>query len=236
MFVSWSSRSTSARARRCGAASQRRPRRTSSSRTPTSSTTPTSTRALLEPVLDGRGRRRLRLALPRAASRTASLYFWHCRQPVPDPALEHVHQPQPHRHGDLLQGLPPRGHPEHRSSRRTASASSRRSRPRSPSAVGGSTRSASPTPAGPTPRARRSAGATVCGPSTASCATRRRRTRRPHPRGPQHPQAEFDDSDAELGTTLDSLEDADNYADWIYELMSRTSAPRCSRSAPVTVS
>ena len=33
------------------------------------------------------------------------------RQPVPDHAVEHVHQPEPHRHGDLLQGLPPRGHP-----------------------------------------------------------------------------------------------------------------------------
>ena len=40
------------------------------------------------------------------------LYFWHSRgQQVPHAALEHVHQPQPHRHGDLLQGLPPRGHP-----------------------------------------------------------------------------------------------------------------------------
>ena len=33
------------------------------------------------------------------------------RQPVPDAAVQHVHQPEPHRHGDLLQGLPPRDHP-----------------------------------------------------------------------------------------------------------------------------
>ncbi|MGZ8766559.1 MAG: class I SAM-dependent methyltransferase [Acidimicrobiia bacterium] len=29
---------------------------------------------------------------------------------------------------------------------------------------------------------------------------------------------EFDESDAELGSALDSLQDADNYADWIYDL------------------
>ena len=35
------------------------------------------------------------------------LYFWHMvGQQVPDAALEHVHQPEPHRHGDLLQGVP----------------------------------------------------------------------------------------------------------------------------------
>ena len=54
---------------------------------------------------------------------------------------------------------------------RTASGSSRSSRPRSPAAGGGSTRSASPTAGAPTPRARRSAGATACGRRSASSAT-----------------------------------------------------------------
>ena len=50
-------------------------------------------------------------------------------------AVEHVHEPEPDRHGDLLQGVPPRGHPVDRRSRRTASASSPRSPPRSPSSA-----------------------------------------------------------------------------------------------------
>jgi glycosyltransferase involved in cell wall biosynthesis len=41
------------------------------------------------------------------------VYFWHMvGNKLPHPALEHVHQPQPHGHGDLLQGVPPRGAPE----------------------------------------------------------------------------------------------------------------------------
>jgi hypothetical protein len=38
------------------------------------------------------------------------LYFWHAWQRDADAGLERIHQPQPDRHGDLLQGLPPRGH------------------------------------------------------------------------------------------------------------------------------
>src|SRR5262249_48622783 len=56
-------------------------------------------------------------------------------------------------------------------SRRTASAASPRSPPRSPTGGGGSTRSASPTAAAPTPTARRSAGATGSTPCAASCGT-----------------------------------------------------------------
>ena len=42
------------------------------------------------------------------------LYFWHSRrQQDADDAVEHVHEPEPDRHGDLLQGLPPRGAPGH---------------------------------------------------------------------------------------------------------------------------
>ena len=40
------------------------------------------------------------------------LYFWHSLgNRLLTTGVEHVHQPEPHRHGDLLQGLPPRGHP-----------------------------------------------------------------------------------------------------------------------------
>ena len=81
-----------------------------------------------------------------------------------DAAVEHVQRPQPHRHGDLLQGVPPRGHPERSRSRRTASASSRSSPPRSPRCACASTRSRSATTAAPTTRARRSAGRTASAP------------------------------------------------------------------------
>ncbi len=54
------------------------------------------------------GRRRLRLAVPRRAAPRALLLALG-RQQDADDAVEHVHQPEPDRHGDLLQGLPPRG-------------------------------------------------------------------------------------------------------------------------------
>ena len=70
------------------------------------------------------------------------LYFWHSVvNKAADAALEHADGPEPHRHGDLLQGLPPRGARADHRSRRTASASSRRSRRRSRSSAAGSTRS-----------------------------------------------------------------------------------------------
>ena len=38
------------------------------------------------------------------------LYYWHyVANKAADDAVQHVHQPEPHRHGNLLQGLPPRG-------------------------------------------------------------------------------------------------------------------------------
>ena len=37
-----------------------------------------------------------------------ALFLAQHRQPVPNVIVEHVDGPQPHRHGDLLQGLPPR--------------------------------------------------------------------------------------------------------------------------------
>ena len=48
------------------------------------------------------------------------------RQPASHPAVQRPHRPQPHRHGDLLQGLPPRSHPVHAPRGRAASASSRK--------------------------------------------------------------------------------------------------------------
>ena len=89
---------------------------------------------LIQPILDGPGRRGLRLALHRRQPSRAVLLALR-RQQGADAAVEHVHQPEPDRHGDLLQGLPPRGAAGHHSSSRTASASSRRSRPRSPASA-----------------------------------------------------------------------------------------------------
>ena len=65
-------------------------------------------------------------AAPRA------LLLAHGRATRSSPALEHVHEPEPHRHGDLLQGLPRARCCSASRSSRTASASSRRSPPRSP--------------------------------------------------------------------------------------------------------
>ena len=162
---------TRARARPCGAASPRPRPTTCSCRTPTSSTTPASTRA--DPAAPrGPGRRRLRLAvhLERAPPRPLLLALG--RQPVPHHAVEHVHQPEPHRHGDLLQGLPPRGDPVASRSRRTASASSPRSPPRWPAPGWRVYELGISYAAAPTTRARRSAGATACGPCGASSSTR----------------------------------------------------------------
>ena len=129
------------------------------------------------PAARRRRRRRLRLALPVRSSAPRPLLLALGGQPVPHHRVEHVHQPQPHRHGDLLQGVPPRGHPVDRDRGgplRFRAGDHREDRRRR---VGASTRSGSRTPAGPTPRARRSAGETGCARCTASCATRRRGTR-----------------------------------------------------------
>ena len=63
---------------------------------------------LLEPILDGRadvvyGSRFL-------GGPHRVLFFWaHARESSPDAVLEHAHEPEPDRHGDVLQGLPPTG-------------------------------------------------------------------------------------------------------------------------------
>ena len=116
--------------RRGFAEATRRLRR--SCRTPTSSTTRRVRRSCSSPLLDGQadvvyGSRFLSgrpTACCTSGTRSATRLL--------TTAVEHVHQPEPHRHGDLLQGVPARGDPVDHASRRTASASSRRSPPRSP--------------------------------------------------------------------------------------------------------
>jgi hypothetical protein len=78
----------------------------------------------------GQGRRRLRLALPRRRSAPRAVLLASTRQWLPYAGLEHVHQPEPLGHGDLLQGVPPRAGAGIRIEE-DRSASSPRSRPRS---------------------------------------------------------------------------------------------------------
>ena len=73
----------------------------------------------------GSGRRRLRLAVHRRDPPRA-LFLAFAGQQVTDAAVEHVHQPEPDRHGGLLQGFPPRGDPGDHAARATGSASSPR--------------------------------------------------------------------------------------------------------------
>ena len=165
-------RTTRARARRSAGGSPRRPSDYVIVQDADLEYDPGEYGALVQPLERGPGRRGLRLALHLQPAPPGPVLLALGRQPVPHHAVQHVHQPEPHRHGDLLQGLPPRGHPVAPASRRTASASSPRSPPRWPGPGGGSTRWASATTAAPTPRARRSAGATACGPCGASSSTR----------------------------------------------------------------
>ena len=121
---------------------------------------------LLQPMLDGARRRGLRLAL-RGRAAPGALLLALARQPVPDDGLQHVHGPEPHRHGDLLQGLPPGG-----PGRACTDLRPLRLRARADGAVRAagraSTRCRSRTTAAPTPRARRSAGGTASRRSGAS--------------------------------------------------------------------
>ena len=100
------------------------------------------------------------------------LYFWHSvGQQAADADVEHVHRPEPDRHGNLLQGVPPRGASGHHAQvgslrlRAGDHGQDRRKRGR----PGASTRSRSATRAAPTRRARRSASRTPSTPSGASC-------------------------------------------------------------------
>ncbi len=167
-----SRRRTRARARRCAAASPRRP-----------ATVVIVQDADLEydpreiPRLVAADRRR---RTPTSSSAPASsatprrvLYYWHA---VVNRLLTTLSNmtigPEPHRHGDLLQGLPPRGHPVHRhrgGPLRLRAGDHRQGRPRPAPA---STRCPSATTGAPTRKARRSAGRTASAPSTPSPSTR----------------------------------------------------------------
>ena len=106
------SRRTRARAPPCATASSTPPATSSSCRTPTWNTTRPSTRGCIQPILEDKadvvfGSRFIGEQPPRAVLLALR------RQQGADDAVEHVHQPEPDRHGDLLQGLPPRGAPGH---------------------------------------------------------------------------------------------------------------------------
>ena len=148
-------------------------RRRASSRTPTSSTIPPSIRALLS--RSSTARPTSSTARASSASRTAcSTSGTALGNKIAHAAVEHVHQPEPDRHGDLLQGLPPRGASTASRSRRTASASSRRSPPRSPALGVPDLRGRHlATTAAPTTKARRSAGRTASRRSPRSASTPR---------------------------------------------------------------
>ena len=126
---------------------------------------------LFEADLREQGRRGVRLALRRRRVAPRALFLARGAEQAAHAGLERADRPEPHRHGSLLQGVPPRGARSGSSSRRTASASSPRSPRRWRSWACGSTRSACPTPAAPTPKARRSAGATACTRSGACSST-----------------------------------------------------------------
>ena len=103
---------TAAKARPCGPVSPRPPATSSSSRTPTWNTTPAVSPA--DPAdRRGHGRRGLRLAIPARRAAPRALLLALGGQPRSDDAVEYLHRSEPDRHGDLLQGVPPRGDPGH---------------------------------------------------------------------------------------------------------------------------
>ena len=136
-------------------------RRSSSSRTPTSSTTPRTCPTLLEPAARGRADvvygTRLRGGEPQRAH-----LFWHyAGNRVPLAADQRPLQHDDQRHGGRLQGLPRRPHPR----RSRLVSDDFRFEPEVTAKVlrrraSASTRCRSPTTGARTPRARRSRGAT----------------------------------------------------------------------------
>ena len=168
---SWcTTRSTAARARRSAPASSTPPVTSSSCRTPTWSTIPRNSPSLLKPILDGQGRRRVRVAVPRRRAPRALLLALRGQQPA-DAPVEHVDRPEPDRHGNLLQDGAGAADEVAGAHDATGSASSRNSPPGWPRPAPASGRCRSPTPAAPTPRARRSAGRTASPPSSTSSAS-----------------------------------------------------------------
>jgi glycosyltransferase involved in cell wall biosynthesis len=62
---------------------------------------------LLEPARGRQGRRGVRFALRQQPPPPGAVLLALARQQVAHAGVERVHRPEPHRHGDLLQGLPP---------------------------------------------------------------------------------------------------------------------------------
>ncbi len=100
---------TKARARRSARASREATATSSSSRTPTSSTTRPTIRQLWSRSSTA-GPTWFRLAVRSAGPHRRPLFWHYVGNRLLTLAVQHVHQPEPHRHGDLLQGLPARGH------------------------------------------------------------------------------------------------------------------------------
>ena len=154
---------------------------------------------LLGPVARRHRRRRVRHAVRDVGRAPRPLLLALGGQRVPHDALQHVHRPQPHRHGDLLQGVPPRGARELRAPGGPIRLRTRDHRQGRRASGGASTRSASPTRGGPTTRARRSAGATAC--ARCYCIVRYSpllERWNGHPVVRDRAPVDFSDSDAEL--------------------------------------
>ena len=130
---------------------------------------------LVELIVDGPRRCRLRLAVPRASPRLPVHPL--PREPGADADHQHPLQHDADGHGDLLQGHAARGAAMASTCSPTASASSRKSRRKSSSAAIASTRCRSPTTAADTTKARKSPGRTASSPSGCSCGTGSAETR-----------------------------------------------------------
>ncbi len=78
---------------------------------------------MLHPMLDGKADVVFGSRLLAGATSPGAVLLALRGEPLPHAREEHVHQPEPHRHGDLLQGLPAGGASSRSSSRRTGSAS-----------------------------------------------------------------------------------------------------------------
>ena len=111
----------------------------------------------------GPGRRRLRLALPRRDHGACSTSGTTSANRMLTLLSNMLHQPEPDRHGDLLQGLPPRGPGGHRPPREPLRLRAGDHRQDGPQARSASTRCRSPTTGAPTRRARRSGRRTARG-------------------------------------------------------------------------
>ena len=207
---------TAARAPPSAPASRSPPATSSPSRTPTSNTTPPTYARLLRPLLHGQadvvyGSRFLTAEAHRV------LFFWHSWATRLDHAVEHGHQPEPHRHGDLLQGLPARG--AERSCIEEDGFGFEPEITAKVAAMGCRIFEVGISYYGRTyEEGKRSAGATACAPfscigkysARANAAKRRAALRVP---------AGLHEADEELASTLHNLDSALNYAEWLASLL-----------------